>query len=28
LQILENTLKDFIPNENTVNIIIGDKMEQ
>lgn len=28
LQILENTLKDFIPNENTVNIIIGDKAEQ
>jgi hypothetical protein len=28
LQILENTLKDFIPNENTVNIIIGDKVEQ
>jgi hypothetical protein len=27
LQILENTLKDFIPNENTVNIIIGDKAE-
>jgi hypothetical protein len=28
LQILENTLKNFIPNENTVNIIIGDKTEQ
>lgn len=28
LQIVENTLKDFIPNENTVNIIIGDKIEQ
>jgi hypothetical protein len=28
LQILENTLKDFIPNENTVNIIIGNKIEQ
>jgi hypothetical protein len=28
LQILENTLKDFIPNENTINIIIGDKAEK
>jgi hypothetical protein len=26
LQILENTLKHFVPNENTVNIIIGDKI--
>jgi hypothetical protein len=28
LQIVENTLKDFIPNENTINIIIGDKIGQ